>query len=47
MKAIKLLKIVVSGLQHWGIAVINIPGVISIMNHTTLEVTKLYRSLPI
>jgi len=33
-KVIKLLKVVVAGLQHWGSAVMNIPGAISIMDHT-------------
>jgi len=46
MKAIELLKVVVPGLQRLGSAVMNITGVISVMNHTHLEVTKDNHSMP-
>jgi len=50
-KAIKLLKVFVTGLQCWGSAVMNTPNAISIMDHTHFrgneKITILCRSLPI
>jgi len=36
----QVLKVIEPGLQHWGGAVMNIPGVISIMDHTHFRGNK-------